>query len=109
MDVGEYAKASGLAQAQQIVGGARAGSSPTLMGALNTLGDVNQLLADTAEQIERVAYHVDGGAPVPTGSGERKPASDSLTDALNERAEALRDPLYRIRNAMARVERRVGA
>lgn len=89
-------------------GAAPAAPAPTLGGALATLTDIGELANGTAEYAERLASHLAGVVPAMDGATKGRRDVDSLTDALNERAEAVRDPIVRIRNALSRIERRIG-
>ncbi|MBB2959877.1 hypothetical protein [Methylobacterium sp. R2-1] len=96
----------GLNQASQ--GASPAVTAPTLGGALATLTDVGELANGTAEYAERIANHLAGVVPATDNTTKGRRDVDSLTDALNDRAESVRDPIVRIRNALARIERRIG-
>ena len=96
----------GLNQVSQ--GASPAAPEPTLGGALASLTDLGELANGTAEYAERIASHIAGVAPPMDGSTKGGRDVDSLTDALNQRANSLRDPIVRIRNALARIERRIG-
>ncbi|KQO78155.1 hypothetical protein ASF36_14065 [Methylobacterium sp. Leaf90] len=81
----------------------------TLMTALNTVSDVQQSLSDVAEEAERIAAQIAGTVPSNASTTGEKRISDSITESLNERAEALQDPVHRIRGALARISRSIGA
>ncbi|MFG5120845.1 hypothetical protein [Methylorubrum sp. POS3] len=104
----QYASATRMASHESGPVGGMAVAAPTLGGALAVLTDIGELANGAADHAERLANHLAGVAPTGESLTKGRRDIDCLTDALNERAEAVRDPIVRIRNALARIERRLG-
>jgi hypothetical protein len=81
----------------------------TIMAALHTVSEVQQSLSDVADEADRIAAQIAGPVPSSVGTTGEKRIADSITESLNERAEALQDPVHRIRGALARISRSIGA
>ena len=91
------------------IGAVTAAPQSTLGNALATIADVVGRATDLAEYAERVAGHLAGvSAPSESLASSGRREADCLTDAINDRAESMRDPIARIHNAIARIERRIG-
>ncbi len=103
-DVG-YSEASQRASAQMPMAPRE---SASLLAVLNTIGEANNSLAETAEWAERLAEQLTGPGPRAAGGDKQGAEPGSLVGALSDRADALLTPTIRIRDALTRIERSIG-
>jgi hypothetical protein len=90
------------------------GSRMTIGGAISAANELHGVLREMAEVAEKMAEHFAGSLPPSdplcggTASATQAGQAPALVDMLNIRIAACDSPARRIRNALSRIEQRLG-